>query len=56
VAREELKKVVERAGGVYLADCDIAKIGDGDHDVRAYAIDPDNAKRLWSWTENQLAR
>lgn len=41
-------------GGVYLVDCDIAKIGDGDHDVRSYAIDPDTARRLWTWTEQQL--
>jgi NAD(P)-dependent dehydrogenase (short-subunit alcohol dehydrogenase family) len=41
-------------GGVYLVDCDIAQIGDGDHDVRPYAIDPDNAKRLWAWTEGQI--
>jgi NAD(P)-dependent dehydrogenase (short-subunit alcohol dehydrogenase family) len=46
--------MLEGKGGVYLVDCDIAKIGDGDHDVRGYAIDPDNAKRLWRWSEEQL--
>lgn len=46
--------LLDGKGGVYLVDCDIARIGDGDHDVRPYAIDPDIASRLWAWTEQQL--
>ena len=42
--------LLDGQGGVYLVDCDIARIGDGDHDVRPYAIDPGNAERLWAWT------
>jgi NAD(P)-dependent dehydrogenase (short-subunit alcohol dehydrogenase family) len=43
--------LLDGKGGVYLIDCDIARIGDGDHDVRPYAIDPDTAVRLWAWSE-----
>lgn len=46
--------MLEGRGGVYLVDCDIAKVGDDAHDVRPYATDLDNAKRLWAWTEQQL--
>ncbi|MFT3698604.1 MAG: SDR family NAD(P)-dependent oxidoreductase [Kofleriaceae bacterium] len=46
--------MLDGKGGVYLVDCDIAKIGDGDHDVRAYAVDPGNAERLWGWTAKQI--
>lgn len=42
-------------GGVYLVDCDIASVGDGVHDVRPYAVDPERARRLWAWTEAQLS-
>jgi len=45
--------LLDGKGGVYLVDCDIAKVGDGDHDVRDYAIDPDNAARLWAWSMRQ---
>jgi NAD(P)-dependent dehydrogenase (short-subunit alcohol dehydrogenase family) len=47
--------LLDRSGGVYLVDCDIARIGDGDHDVRAYAVDPANASRLWTWSERVIA-
>lgn len=43
--------LLDGKGGVYLVDCDIARVGDGDHDVRAYAIDPASASRLWTWSE-----
>jgi NAD(P)-dependent dehydrogenase (short-subunit alcohol dehydrogenase family) len=46
--------LLDGTGGVYLVDCDIAKVGDGDHDVRAYAIAPTAAERLWAWTAQQL--
>ncbi|MCR6482289.1 SDR family NAD(P)-dependent oxidoreductase [Amycolatopsis sp. OK19-0408] len=36
-------------GGVYLENCDIAEVTtDGDTGVRAYAIDPAEAARLWT--------
>jgi NAD(P)-dependent dehydrogenase (short-subunit alcohol dehydrogenase family) len=37
-------------GGVYLEDCDVAELttGDGLSGVRAYAIDTDSARRLWT--------
>lgn len=42
-------------GGVYCENCDVAAIKpEGDDGVRPYAIDPDNAARLWSWTERVL--
>jgi NAD(P)-dependent dehydrogenase (short-subunit alcohol dehydrogenase family) len=43
--------LLDGKGGVYLIDSDVARIGDGDHDVRPYAIDPDTAVRLWAWSE-----
>jgi NAD(P)-dependent dehydrogenase (short-subunit alcohol dehydrogenase family) len=47
--------LLEAKGGVYLVDCDIARIGDGDHDVRPYAIDLAAASRLWTWSERLIA-
>lgn len=44
-------------GGVYLEDCAVAPVlgDDSPHDrpdgVRSYALDPDNAKRLWDRSE-----
>ncbi|HEY2983394.1 MAG TPA: hypothetical protein VGJ38_04530, partial [Jatrophihabitantaceae bacterium] len=37
-------------GGVYCEDCDIAEIATSDNGlgVHAYAIDPDQAARLWT--------
>ncbi|MFE3181859.1 hypothetical protein ACFXKR_13455 [Streptomyces violascens] len=36
-------------GGVYLNDCDIAPLSQGDAPgVRSYAVDPEQAARLWS--------
>jgi len=43
-------------GGVYCENCDIAAIkSDGDDGVRPYAIDPEAAQRLWTWTERAIA-
>ncbi|PWV81503.1 SDR family NAD(P)-dependent oxidoreductase [Nocardia neocaledoniensis] len=44
--------LLDGRGGLYLEDCDIARIADPDQDmddggVREYAIDPDAAGRLW---------
>jgi len=37
---------------VYCENCDVVAVkSEGDDGVRPYAIDPDNAARLWSWTE-----
>jgi NAD(P)-dependent dehydrogenase (short-subunit alcohol dehydrogenase family) len=39
-------------GGVYCENCDVAAIkSEGDDGVRPYAIDPESAKRLWTWSE-----
>ena len=44
--------LLDGIGGVYCENCDVAAIkSEGDDGVRPYAIDPDNAARLWSWTE-----
>jgi NAD(P)-dependent dehydrogenase (short-subunit alcohol dehydrogenase family) len=44
-------------GGVYCENCDIAAVkSDGDDGVRPYAIDPEAAQRLWTWSERALAK
>lgn len=44
--------LLDGKGGVYCENCDVAPItSEGETGVRAYAIDPDAAKRLWAWTE-----
>ena len=46
---------LEGMGGVYCENCDIALVKtDGDDGVRPYAIDPELAKKLWSWSERWL--
>ena len=41
-------------GGEYLEDCEVAPFhtdtGLGDHGVRPWAVDPDEAARLWAWS------
>lgn len=41
--------------GAYLEDCEVAPLVDGDglghHGVRRWAVDPDEAERLWEWSE-----
>ncbi|MFD4322774.1 oxidoreductase, partial [Streptomyces sp. NPDC058548] len=44
--------LLDGRGGLYLEDCDIARVSTPDQPmddggVRAYAIDPDEAARLW---------
>jgi NAD(P)-dependent dehydrogenase (short-subunit alcohol dehydrogenase family) len=47
--------LLDGRGGVYCEDADIARVTtEGDTGVRAYALDPENAQRLWAWTERQL--
>jgi NAD(P)-dependent dehydrogenase (short-subunit alcohol dehydrogenase family) len=44
--------LLDGVGGVYCENCDVALIkSEGDDGVRPYAIDPDRARRLWTWTE-----
>jgi NAD(P)-dependent dehydrogenase (short-subunit alcohol dehydrogenase family) len=44
--------LLDGIGGVYCENCDVASIkDDGDDGVRPFAIDPEIATRLWSWTE-----
>jgi NAD(P)-dependent dehydrogenase (short-subunit alcohol dehydrogenase family) len=53
--------LVQGIGGRYLEDCQEAQTlaaradGDGRHGVAPYALDPDNAKRLWDTSERRLA-
>ena len=43
-------------GGVYCENCDIAPVKtEGDDGVRPYAVDPEIAERLWSWSERWLS-
>lgn len=37
-------------GGVYLQDCDIAEVTEDGGGVAAYAIDPEQAERLWDYS------
>ncbi|WP_030156405.1 SDR family NAD(P)-dependent oxidoreductase [Glycomyces sp. NRRL B-16210] len=41
---------LEGEGGVYLQDCDVAEIVTEGEGVRAYAIDPAEAERLWAYS------
>jgi len=45
-------------GGLYLEDCGVADVtpGDGSAGYAPYAMDPDEAARLWTWSEEQTAR
>lgn len=47
----------EEIGGRYLEDCHVAKLAEDEglrEGVRAYAIDPDNAKALWARSEEMI--
>jgi len=50
-------KELEGTGGVYLEDCHVAGVtpGDGSAGYAPYAMDPDEAARLWAWSEDQTA-
>ena len=47
---------LEGAGGVYCEDCHVANQDDEDTTggVKSYAIDPDNAERLWAMSEEMV--
>jgi NAD(P)-dependent dehydrogenase (short-subunit alcohol dehydrogenase family) len=53
--------LLQGIGGRYLEDCQQAQMvasradSDGRHGVAPYALDPDNAKRLWEISERRLA-
>ena len=50
---------LEGHGGVYLADCRICEINDTEDSltvVRSYAIDPENAERLWTVSEEMVGQ
>ncbi len=50
---------LEGRGGLYLEDCHVAEIDDGSEarsGVRAYAVDPDAAKRLWTLSEELVGQ
>lgn len=47
----------DEIGGRYLEDCHIAKLAENEglrEGVRAYALDPDNAKALWAKSEEMV--
>jgi len=47
--------LLEGRGGVYCENCDIARVTtEGDTGVRPYAVDPELARRLWTWTERYV--
>jgi NAD(P)-dependent dehydrogenase (short-subunit alcohol dehydrogenase family) len=37
-------------GGVYLEDCEVAEVAEEGPGVRAYAVDPAEAERLWAYS------
>lgn len=48
--------LLDGIGGVYCENCDVAEVKtEGDDGVRPYAIDPDLARRLWTWSERWFA-
>ena len=48
---------LEGQGGSYLEDCAIAAEtpGDGSGGYAPYAVDPDEARRLWEWSEAEVS-
>jgi NAD(P)-dependent dehydrogenase (short-subunit alcohol dehydrogenase family) len=48
-------KELEGTGGLYLEDCHVAGVtpGDGSAGYASYAMDPDEAARLWTWSDEQ---
>ncbi len=48
---------LEGHGGLYLEDCHVADVtkGDGNAGYAPYAVDPDEAERLWAWSQQQTA-
>ncbi|HUR15156.1 MAG TPA: SDR family NAD(P)-dependent oxidoreductase [Mycobacteriales bacterium] len=48
---------LEGRGGLYLEDCGVADVtpGDGSAGYAPYAVDLDEAERLWTWSEEQIS-
>ena len=48
---------LEGRGGLYLEDCQVAgpTPGDGSGGYADWAVDPDEAEKLWLWSEEQIA-
>jgi hypothetical protein len=48
---------LEGRGGLYLEDCHVADVtpGDGSGGYAPWAVDPDEAARLWEWSLEQTA-
>jgi hypothetical protein len=47
----------QEVGGLYCEDCHVAELAEGEGvrgGVRAYALDPDHAKALWSKSEEMV--
>jgi NAD(P)-dependent dehydrogenase (short-subunit alcohol dehydrogenase family) len=51
-------KDLEGTGGLYLEDCHVADVtpGDGSAGYAPWAMDADEAARLWEWSEAETAR
>ena len=50
---------LEGRGGVYLEDCGVAEVNDDEgflNGVRSYALDPENAARLWAVSEELVGQ
>ncbi|NNL64754.1 MAG: SDR family NAD(P)-dependent oxidoreductase [Myxococcales bacterium] len=50
---------LEGRGGLYLEDCHVAEVNDAENapeGVRSYALDPDDAKRLWTLSEQMVGQ
>lgn len=50
---------LEGRGGLYLEDCQIAAVNDAPdalNGVKSYALDPENAERLWQVSEQLVGR
>jgi NAD(P)-dependent dehydrogenase (short-subunit alcohol dehydrogenase family) len=47
---------LDQTGGVYLEDCHVAGPANADESagVKSWATDPDEAARLWEWSESQV--
>jgi NAD(P)-dependent dehydrogenase (short-subunit alcohol dehydrogenase family) len=49
---------IEGKGGVYLEDCHVADVNDDDPtgSVKSYAVDPENADKLWALSEELVGQ
>ena len=50
---------LEGRGGIYLEDCHVAEVDDAENapgGVRSFAVDPGNARRLWTVSEELVGQ